>query len=94
MGFGIRRQMRDGEIVSPDDPDQDNGTKLLNYCIVIGPGQGIIYTFFETQRYLMQSLRWRMRANVMRTNANILPCPAVPADENFLWNELDEKISL
>ncbi|GFS90486.1 hypothetical protein TNCV_4096951 [Trichonephila clavipes] len=35
--------MRDGirkwEIVNPDDPDQDNGAKLLNYCIVIGPGQ-------------------------------------------------------
>ncbi|GFW80486.1 hypothetical protein TNCV_2415881 [Trichonephila clavipes] len=28
-----------GKIVNPDDPDQDNGTKLLNYCIVIGPGQ-------------------------------------------------------
>ncbi|GFX59954.1 hypothetical protein TNCV_4984651 [Trichonephila clavipes] len=27
------------EIVTPDDPDQDNGTKLLNYCIDIGPGQ-------------------------------------------------------
>ncbi|GFU10972.1 hypothetical protein TNCV_2934571 [Trichonephila clavipes] len=24
---------------SSDDPDQDNGTKLLNYCIVIGPGR-------------------------------------------------------
>ncbi|GFT30493.1 uncharacterized protein TNCV_2377751 [Trichonephila clavipes] len=37
--------MRDGirkwEIVNPDDPDQNNGTKLLNYCIVIGPGQGL-----------------------------------------------------
>ncbi|GFU68479.1 hypothetical protein TNCV_3583511 [Trichonephila clavipes] len=37
---------------------------------------------------------WRMRANVMRTNANILNCRAVPADENFLWNKIDEKISL
>ncbi|GFX51864.1 hypothetical protein TNCV_3062821 [Trichonephila clavipes] len=27
------------EIVNPDDPNQNNGTKLLNYCIVIGPGQ-------------------------------------------------------
>ncbi|GFU48369.1 hypothetical protein TNCV_3342601 [Trichonephila clavipes] len=27
------------EIVIPDDPDQDNVSKLLNYCIVIGPGQ-------------------------------------------------------
>ncbi|GFX63975.1 hypothetical protein TNCV_41511 [Trichonephila clavipes] len=27
------------EIVSPDDPDTDNGTKSLNYCIVIGPEQ-------------------------------------------------------
>ncbi|GFV88617.1 hypothetical protein TNCV_1244271 [Trichonephila clavipes] len=25
------------EIVSPYDPDQDNGTKSLNYCIVIVP---------------------------------------------------------
>ncbi|GFV22026.1 hypothetical protein TNCV_4527111 [Trichonephila clavipes] len=24
------------EIVNPDDPDQDNGTKLLNYCIANG----------------------------------------------------------
>ncbi|GFX80519.1 integrase catalytic domain-containing protein [Trichonephila clavipes] len=32
-----------------------------------------------------------MRANVMRTNANIFPCRAVPADENFLWNDIDEK---
>ncbi|GFW96032.1 hypothetical protein TNCV_957461 [Trichonephila clavipes] len=43
MGSGISRQIRDGiwkwDIVSPDDPDQDNGTKLLNYCIAIGPGQ-------------------------------------------------------
>ncbi|GFU96293.1 hypothetical protein TNCV_88701 [Trichonephila clavipes] len=35
-----------------------------------------------------------MRANVMRTNANMLPCRAVPAVENFLWNKIDEKISL
>ncbi|GFS54400.1 hypothetical protein TNCV_4808921 [Trichonephila clavipes] len=27
------------EIVSPDDPDKGNGTKLLNYCIVLYPGQ-------------------------------------------------------
>ncbi|GFX73752.1 hypothetical protein TNCV_4290681 [Trichonephila clavipes] len=43
MRFGTSHQMRDGiwkwEIVSPDDPDQDNRTELLNYCIVIGPGQ-------------------------------------------------------
>ncbi|GFT31714.1 transposable element Tcb1 transposase [Trichonephila clavipes] len=26
-------------IVDPDDPDKSNETKLLNYCIVIGPGQ-------------------------------------------------------
>ncbi|GFW44797.1 hypothetical protein TNCV_4511111 [Trichonephila clavipes] len=31
-----------------------------------------------------------MRANVMRANANILPCRTVPADENFLWNVIDE----
>ncbi|GFY30577.1 integrase catalytic domain-containing protein [Trichonephila clavipes] len=30
---------------------------------------------------------WRMRANVMRINANILPCRAVPAVENFLWEQ-------
>ncbi|GFW40569.1 transposable element Tc1 transposase [Trichonephila clavipes] len=30
----------------------------------------------------------------MRTKANILPCRTVPADENFLWNDIDEKISL
>ncbi|GFV73010.1 hypothetical protein TNCV_1734781 [Trichonephila clavipes] len=24
------------EIVSPDDPDQNNGAKLLNFCVVIG----------------------------------------------------------
>ncbi|GFV29242.1 hypothetical protein TNCV_4602741 [Trichonephila clavipes] len=29
----------------------------------------------------------------MRTNANILPYRAVPAVENFLWNDIDEKIS-
>ncbi|GFU20704.1 hypothetical protein TNCV_3176421 [Trichonephila clavipes] len=28
-----------GEIINPDDPDQDNGIRLLNYCIVICPGQ-------------------------------------------------------
>ncbi|GFT60059.1 hypothetical protein TNCV_2687361 [Trichonephila clavipes] len=43
MGSEISRTMRDGlrkwEIVNPDDPDQVNGTKLLNCCIVIGPGQ-------------------------------------------------------
>ncbi|GFW62285.1 hypothetical protein TNCV_912971 [Trichonephila clavipes] len=43
MGSEISRQMRDGiekwEIVNTDYPDQDNGTKLLNYCIVFGPGQ-------------------------------------------------------
>ncbi|GFW37819.1 hypothetical protein TNCV_4630241 [Trichonephila clavipes] len=37
MGSGISRQMRDGiskrEIVSPDDPDQDNGTTLLSSII-------------------------------------------------------------
>ncbi|GFX93203.1 hypothetical protein TNCV_4760821 [Trichonephila clavipes] len=31
-----------GEIVSPDDPDQDNGTKLLNYCTAIGSGQVLL----------------------------------------------------
>ncbi|GFT70555.1 hypothetical protein TNCV_1133181 [Trichonephila clavipes] len=41
MGSEIIRQMRDGiwkcvwEIVNPDDPDQENGTKLRNCCIVI-----------------------------------------------------------
>ncbi|GFW96182.1 hypothetical protein TNCV_571531 [Trichonephila clavipes] len=42
MGSEISRQMRDGirkqEIVI-DYPDQNNGTKLLNYCIVISPRQ-------------------------------------------------------
>ncbi|GFV34494.1 hypothetical protein TNCV_467081 [Trichonephila clavipes] len=27
------------KIVSPDDPDQDNGAKLLNYFIVLDTGQ-------------------------------------------------------
>ncbi|GFT89010.1 hypothetical protein TNCV_3084481 [Trichonephila clavipes] len=35
----MRDRIRKWEIVSPDDSDQDNGTKFLNYCIVIGPGQ-------------------------------------------------------
>ncbi|GFW48385.1 hypothetical protein TNCV_1109481 [Trichonephila clavipes] len=35
LGSGISRQIWKWEIVDPDDPDQDNGTKLLNYCIVI-----------------------------------------------------------
>ncbi|GFT99585.1 transposable element Tcb2 transposase [Trichonephila clavipes] len=35
MGSGINRQIGEWEIVNPDDPDQDNGTQLLNYCIVI-----------------------------------------------------------
>ncbi|GFV40440.1 uncharacterized protein TNCV_4493971 [Trichonephila clavipes] len=43
MGSEISLQMRDEilkwKFVNPDDPDQNNGTKLLNYCIVIGPGQ-------------------------------------------------------
>ncbi|GFV53215.1 uncharacterized protein TNCV_1065741 [Trichonephila clavipes] len=43
MRSEISRQMWGGiwkgEMVNPDDPDQDNGTKLLNYCIVIGPSQ-------------------------------------------------------
>ncbi|GFX81306.1 integrase catalytic domain-containing protein [Trichonephila clavipes] len=43
MGSEINRQMRDGiikwEIVNPDDLDQDNGAKLLNYCIANGFGQ-------------------------------------------------------
>ncbi|GFU29753.1 hypothetical protein TNCV_4745781 [Trichonephila clavipes] len=36
---GISRQIWKWQIVNPDDPDQDNGTKLLNYCIAIGPSQ-------------------------------------------------------
>ncbi|GFU71972.1 hypothetical protein TNCV_2999551 [Trichonephila clavipes] len=39
MGSGICRHIWKWEIVNPDDPDQDNGTKLLNYCSVINPGQ-------------------------------------------------------
>ncbi|GFY17776.1 hypothetical protein TNCV_1075111 [Trichonephila clavipes] len=35
MGDGILK----GEFVNPGDFDQDNGTKLLNYCISIGPEQ-------------------------------------------------------
>ncbi|GFV96346.1 hypothetical protein TNCV_2869241 [Trichonephila clavipes] len=27
------------EIVNPYDTDQENGTELWNYCIVVGPGQ-------------------------------------------------------
>ncbi|GFS66524.1 uncharacterized protein TNCV_3857341 [Trichonephila clavipes] len=42
MRSEISRQMWDKilkwEIVNSDHPDQDNGTKLLNYCIVVGPG--------------------------------------------------------
>ncbi|GFT51750.1 hypothetical protein TNCV_4440501 [Trichonephila clavipes] len=45
MGSGICHQMRDRikkwKIVTPDDPDQDNGTILLNYLIAIVPGQMI-----------------------------------------------------
>ncbi|GFX68010.1 transposable element Tcb2 transposase [Trichonephila clavipes] len=43
MESAISRQIPDGilkwKIVSSDDPDQDNGTKLSNYCTVIGSGQ-------------------------------------------------------
>ncbi|GFX30022.1 hypothetical protein TNCV_2617331 [Trichonephila clavipes] len=39
MGSGISRLIWEWEIMNPD---QDNGTKLLNYCIVIGPRQ--VYT--------------------------------------------------
>ncbi|GFU86669.1 hypothetical protein TNCV_2880891 [Trichonephila clavipes] len=43
MRSRVSRQKRNGiqkcEIVSPDNPDQDNETKLLNYCIVIDLGQ-------------------------------------------------------
>ncbi|GFX44309.1 DUF4817 domain-containing protein [Trichonephila clavipes] len=43
MGSEISRQIWDGigkwEIVHFNDPGQVNGTKLLNYYIVIGPGQ-------------------------------------------------------
>ncbi|GFX68950.1 hypothetical protein TNCV_683091 [Trichonephila clavipes] len=34
---GICNKSPNLEIVISDDPDQDNGTKLRNYCIVIGP---------------------------------------------------------
>ncbi|GFU35646.1 hypothetical protein TNCV_2099421 [Trichonephila clavipes] len=37
MGSEISRQIRKWEIVSTDDQDEDNGTKLLNYWTVIGP---------------------------------------------------------
>ncbi|GFV48174.1 hypothetical protein TNCV_3554531 [Trichonephila clavipes] len=35
------------EIISPDDLDQDNKPKLLNYCIVISPGQGYLDGIYE-----------------------------------------------
>ncbi|GFU99187.1 hypothetical protein TNCV_1229011 [Trichonephila clavipes] len=45
MGYEISLQIRDGilkwEIVNPDDSNQNNGTKLLSYCIVIGPGHQV-----------------------------------------------------
>ncbi|GFX94056.1 hypothetical protein TNCV_3414181 [Trichonephila clavipes] len=37
MGSGISRQMWECAIVN--DHDRDNGKKLLNCCIVIGPSQ-------------------------------------------------------
>ncbi|GFV87860.1 hypothetical protein TNCV_781421 [Trichonephila clavipes] len=37
--YGRCRQIWEWEIVNPDDTDQDNETKLLNYCIAIGPVQ-------------------------------------------------------
>ncbi|GFW09325.1 hypothetical protein TNCV_4276531 [Trichonephila clavipes] len=46
MGSEIHRHMKNDvriwEIVNPDDPDQGNGTKFLNYCLVIGPGQIVL----------------------------------------------------
>ncbi|GFX10975.1 hypothetical protein TNCV_512351 [Trichonephila clavipes] len=39
MGSGICRYIWKWEIINPDDPDQDNGTNLVNYCIVINPWQ-------------------------------------------------------
>ncbi|GFV11950.1 hypothetical protein TNCV_3181811 [Trichonephila clavipes] len=39
MGSGVCRQIWKWKIVNPDGPDQDNGTKLLNYCIVIDSSQ-------------------------------------------------------
>ncbi|GFW14972.1 hypothetical protein TNCV_4659331 [Trichonephila clavipes] len=35
------RQFWNWEIVNTDDSDQDNGTKLLNYYLFIGPCQGL-----------------------------------------------------
>ncbi|GFV08874.1 hypothetical protein TNCV_3821171 [Trichonephila clavipes] len=50
-GSGIGRQrcgmgsVNVWEIISPDDPDHENGTKLFNSCIVIGPGHAVIMFF-------------------------------------------------
>ncbi|GFW43259.1 hypothetical protein TNCV_1350221 [Trichonephila clavipes] len=38
------RGSKNGKSLNPDYPNQDNGTKVLNYCIVIGPEQ-IIESF-------------------------------------------------
>ncbi|GFT56654.1 hypothetical protein TNCV_1836271 [Trichonephila clavipes] len=43
-------------IVSPDDLDQDNGTKLLNYCIVIGSGKETLPTTQSSAPYLETSI--------------------------------------
>ncbi|GFX00144.1 transposable element Tcb1 transposase [Trichonephila clavipes] len=58
----IFRQLQDGirkwEIISTDDSDQDNGTKLLNYKIVIGPGQTNIKYRRDRREWATEHVKW------------------------------------
>ncbi|GFT53124.1 hypothetical protein TNCV_4232541 [Trichonephila clavipes] len=38
------------EIISPDYPDQNNGIKLSNYCIVISPVQESPHPWRQTEK--------------------------------------------
>ncbi|GFW33515.1 hypothetical protein TNCV_2210501 [Trichonephila clavipes] len=43
------------EMINPDDPDQENETKLLNYCIAIGPRQPLPSTNFIESKDIAKS---------------------------------------
>ncbi|GFW22299.1 hypothetical protein TNCV_1430531 [Trichonephila clavipes] len=53
MGSGISSQIRKWETVNLNDPDQDNGTKILNFCLVILLSQNPEKVVWDSLRHVL-----------------------------------------
>ncbi|GFV91408.1 hypothetical protein TNCV_899251 [Trichonephila clavipes] len=75
------------EILNPDDLDYDNGTKLLNYYMFIGPGQGQSRIHTVEPDY---SVAWLDQVRIMLTGDVQCQCLAKTSASNCVRKSIEE----